>query len=150
MIRIVAHDNNGRIQDWLDRGRGVNVWQSQLLGHDAGRLAFTPGDVDSPPHWRFTLACTIHDIASFLLFRKVGVVQTFTDTPQGWSAAGRRIDQLPTLSNRQAPIGRVWTCYTLQSLRYHTEHTVDMRGYERPLDSKFHVGVVEWACVDEV
>lgn len=72
-----------KLREWFANGRGVRVWRNaDLSSGNVGKLVFTPGDVETAPHWQYANAGTI-DPAQV-------TVETFTPRMAFNGAAKRR------------------------------------------------------------
>lgn len=154
-------DESGKVQSWLDSGRGLRVWQSHDIG--AGRPdMLTPGDATEKPHWAYPEPSEILTAADVVFFHKVMVDRSWTDTPAGWRAAQRYLGSMSIAEKHedvQVPIGRKLTRYTIEGLRLDSETKVHMPGtpahgpipgteaYDRPLHVEYRVAVVRWVCI---
>lgn len=53
----VAVDSSiaAKLLEWVNAGRGVRRWVSAEIGNPRPDM-FTPGDIDTPPHWAYPVA----------------------------------------------------------------------------------------------
>lgn len=153
--RIPVLDPTGKVKEWLDSNRGINVWENvDLSSHSVGQLAFTPGD-KGKPSWRYSLKETVNDVTRFIFYKRANVVKRFSSTPQGFKAAWRFVEtQDPT--PRDTPIGKVYCAYSVEDVFYETPERVtyplapnESAPQTRPLDCLYFAGVVQWQAIDE-
>lgn len=141
-------DETGKVAQWIKDGRGVRVWESHDIG--AGRPdMLTPGDVETPPHWAYPLSGS-KVVTDPVFFQRTGVVKSWTDTPAGLRAAERYLGAMSyndKNEERDAPIGKVFTRYSIERHFYSTEAIVSMPHGDRPLDVEYRVCVVRWTAI---
>lgn len=174
--RITVLDAHGKIQEWLDAGDLVAVWDSVEIGTRRPRL-FTRhavGSIDAPikPHWAYQLFAMFDqddvDRGDVVFFQRSQVVKTWTDTAQGRKAAhnydlvanGRCVvDELgryrrpDVLRPDNDYVKDIELEYTVQRLCYTTADDQVPRGRDgdtRPLDVNYRTAIIEWiARVDK-
>lgn len=148
-----ASIKGSKVDSWINCGRGVNVWQNvDLSSPNVGALTFTPGDCDQAPHWSLTLKeGIIWDIRRFIPYLRIGVAsrlygneQSSLNAAHAEAARLRAEEERP----RDAPIGKVWTEYTVERILYETTERVDVGDYDRPLASIDGFQVIHWLAID--
>jgi hypothetical protein len=155
-------DATGKIRQWLEQGRGVRVWQSQLIGKPANDV-LTPADTVSendPPHWEYRGGCkrvlrTMNDVVFFeksCVYFDGDNYWEWHDSPQGRRAAEKAYDNgeykgniLPK-DNGDYPIKMLFN-YTLETLTYESTARVSVVGRDdRPLSTHFRLAIVQWSA----
>jgi hypothetical protein len=70
-IEVLTPNLRAKFEDWIANRAGVQVWVSQNLSYDVGRLTFNPhkdaaGNVNTAtPHWSLKLQEVVTDITRF-------------------------------------------------------------------------------------
>jgi hypothetical protein len=70
-IEVLIPGLRSKFQDWITNRGGVQVWVSQNLSYDAGRLTFNPqrdaagNENKAAPHWSLKLQEVVTDISRF-------------------------------------------------------------------------------------
>jgi hypothetical protein len=155
-------DPTGKVRQWLDDG-GFCVWENREIGvmrHDI----LTPLHARQP-HWAYEKTLTIFDASECLFYLPGRIVKSWSDTPSGYRAAQRALDRMPD-ETRDAPIGRIFTTYTLHpftlgsiTIRPDSEGgtILDTYGYgpDTPdptrrtlVHVEFRVGIREWSAIE--
>lgn len=150
-------DATGKVQAWLDAGRGVTIWTNQEIGSNRPDV-FTPGDQATRPHWAYRADVTLMRAEECLFYAPGRIVKSWLDGPAGERAARKALAAMPD-ATRIAPIGRVFTTYTLHrftlgsiTIRPESEGgtTLDTYGMHKTLTHvEFRVGIREWTAIEE-
>lgn len=161
-----ASVGGSKLEEWLDDGRGVNVFENvDLSSASIGALTFAPAfaadssrALSTPPHWTLRLKeGPLWDIRRFILYLRVGTAsKLYGESEASYRAACRDADILraATESPVDAPIGKVWRAFTIEHITYHTSEqveTVDRSGANngcRPLASLSGYQVIAWSAID--
>jgi len=170
-------DTTGTVRKWLTTGRGVAVWTSHDIG--AGRAdVLTPADhvceqlltcasvnavpLCRKPHWAYMPERALLTVDDALFYLPGQIVKSWTDGPAGYKAACRALAKYPD-ETREAPIGTVYTTYTLHryamvSAQISPDGTVldtygaplapDATGHAIPTDVEHRIGIRMWNAID--
>ena len=138
-------DPSGKVQGWLDSGRGVRVWESAEIGTSYPDQ-ITPGDVDTSPGWRYPVEASKvlkpDDVTMFHRFPNAESL--FSDTPAGRKAADRLANKLePDNASTGAPL-RVLYRYSVERIMLRETNRPENRAHV-----SFHWAVFRWSAVSE-
>lgn len=146
--RYPVMDPTGMVRLWIESGRGARAWPCQDIGSDRPDM-LTPGDVRTPPDWRYTYASSrLLGPDDVVYFGKVPQARgTWTDTPAGWRAAERMARNMereyPDNDATGAPLRMIYR-YTVARI---TMESAERDHEGRPYHVAYLVGVWQWSAL---
>jgi hypothetical protein len=144
-------DTTGAVKRWIDERRGVKVWVSQLIGESKPDV-FTPGDVETEPHWAYKGGWRLLEESEIVFYSKGHIYYDvkrrkyyeWSSAPSGWRAARKAVESCPR-DNGNAPL-KLQFEYTVEEILYETAET---NAAGRPLGMYYRVVVVQWSAPRE-
>ncbi len=152
-------DPSGKAKVWLDAGRGLAIWPCQALDSaQLGNDQITPADGwmpgasedaprPRPSDWRFRAErpeLVITSAEEVIFFRKCYCERHWTASPAGWRAAERYADSPEREGVREAPIGTVYSRYSVERLSLESDKK---REDGQPLLCLYRIGVIVWTAI---